>query len=108
MRRPREHGFSMGGDGRKRRLRLYPLAVLALCALTACANAARAQDAPAWPSADTIVPPDVPDNPPSPVRIELGRRLFYDADLSFTGAMSCATCHDQKRGFAGADKTHPG
>jgi cytochrome c peroxidase len=34
--------------------------------------------------------------------------LFYDADLSWDGAMSCATCHEQKRGFADANKTRAG
>lgn len=31
--------------------------------------------------------------------------LFYDADLSWNGTMSCATCHEQKRGFADPNKT---
>ncbi|MBO9724891.1 MAG: c-type cytochrome [Novosphingobium sp.] len=41
-------------------------------------------------------------------RIELGRRLFYDADLSINGTMSCATCHEQHHGFADGNRTHPG
>ena len=32
-------------------------------------------------------------------RQDLGRRLFYDADLSINGTMACATCHEQRRGF---------
>lgn len=47
-------------------------------------------------------------NPPTPIKIELGRRLFYDGDLSWDGTMSCATCHEQKRGFTDPDKTRPG
>lgn len=42
------------------------------------------------------------------MKIELGRRLFYDGDLSWDGAMSCATCHEQARGFADPNKTRPG
>lgn len=42
------------------------------------------------------------------VKIELGRRLFYDADLSINGTMSCATCHEQKNAFADGNKVHPG
>ena len=42
------------------------------------------------------------------MKIELGRRLFYDGDLSWDGAMSCATCHEQKRGFTDPNKTRPG
>ena len=33
-------------------------------------------------------------------KIELGHRLFYDADLSINGTMSCATCHEQRKAFA--------
>lgn len=40
--------------------------------------------------------------------IALGRRLFYEADLSINGTMSCATCHEQRRGFADGNRTHPG
>lgn len=41
-------------------------------------------------------------------RAALGRRLFYDADLSFDGTMACATCHEQKHGFADGNRSHPG
>ena len=41
-------------------------------------------------------------------RIELGRRLFYDADLSRDGTLSCATCHEQRHGFADGNRMHPG
>jgi len=41
-------------------------------------------------------------------KIELGHRLFYDADLSINGTMSCATCHEQKRAFTDGNSTHPG
>ncbi|MFZ5375764.1 MAG: cytochrome-c peroxidase [Campylobacterota bacterium] len=41
-------------------------------------------------------------------KIELGRRLFYDADLSINGTMSCATCHEQRRSFADGNIAHPG
>jgi cytochrome c peroxidase len=41
-------------------------------------------------------------------RVELGRRLFYDADLSANGTMACATCHEQRHAFADGNATHPG
>lgn len=45
-------------------------------------------------------PPVVPaDNPMSVAKVELGRQLFYDRRLSRDGTMSCAACHEQKRGF---------
>lgn len=39
------------------------------------------------------------DNPPTPERIELGRKLYFDTRLSSDGTVSCATCHDVSRGF---------
>lgn len=44
----------------------------------------------------------------SAAKVELGRRLFYDADLSADGTMSCATCHEQHRAFADGNASHPG
>ncbi len=41
-------------------------------------------------------------------KIALGRRLFYEADLSADGTMACSTCHEQHRGFADGNRTHPG
>jgi cytochrome c peroxidase len=39
-------------------------------------------------------------NPLTAAKVELGRRLFFDARLSIDGRVSCATCHDPERGFA--------
>ena len=48
-------------------------------------------------------PPVIPaDNPQTPEKIELGRRLFYDVRLSVTGDYSCATCHQPSRAFTDA------
>ena len=44
----------------------------------------------------------------SPPLCRLGRRLFYDADLSVDGTLSCASCHEQHRAFADGNATHPG
>jgi cytochrome c peroxidase len=40
------------------------------------------------------------DNPPSILKIELGRRLFFDPQLSGNQTMSCSTCHDPAKGFS--------
>jgi cytochrome c peroxidase len=86
----------------------YAIAALAAALIaTACAALAPAPKEDAWPDAN-LAPPHPADNPPTPIKIELGRRLFYDGDLSFTGVMSCATCHEQKRGFTDPNKTRPG
>jgi len=53
--------------------------------------------------------PAIPvDNAMTAARVALGRRLFYDADLSLDGTMSCSTCHEQKRGFTDGNRTHAG
>ncbi|WP_245256953.1 MULTISPECIES: cytochrome-c peroxidase [unclassified Nitrobacter] len=67
--------------------------------------------APTWRwtlPAGVSAPPIPADNPMTAAKVELGRRLFYDADLSADGTMSCATCHEQKHGFADGNRTHPG
>jgi cytochrome c peroxidase len=44
--------------------------------------------------------PRIPaDNPMTPSKVELGRRLFYDTRLSGNGQQSCASCHEQARAF---------
>ena len=39
------------------------------------------------------------DNPMTPEKVELGRRLFYDARLSGNGTQSCASCHRPELAF---------
>lgn len=83
------------------------LASVALTGLVACVSSVAPQTGEPWPAAD-LAPPHAADNPPTPMKIELGRRLFYDGDLSWDGTMSCATCHEQKRGFTDPNKTRQG
>jgi cytochrome c peroxidase len=40
------------------------------------------------------------DNPQSPAKIELGRKLFFSKDLSGDRSMSCASCHNPANGFS--------
>ena len=62
-----------------------------------------------WHLPQGVVPPPVPaDNPMSQAKVELGRRLFYDADLSLDGTTSCGTCHEQHRAFTEGNASHPG
>jgi len=49
----------------------------------------------------------MPDNVPSPAnnkttkaRVELGRLLYFDARLSKSGQVSCATCHNPQKGWS--------
>ena len=46
--------------------------------------------------------PPVPipaDNPQTPEKIKLGKKLFNDQRFSSTGTVSCATCHDASKAF---------
>src|SRR4051794_29380462 len=40
------------------------------------------------------------ENPLTPERIELGRRLFFDRRLSRDRTVSCSTCHDPERAYS--------
>jgi cytochrome c peroxidase len=51
------------------------------------------------------LPEQVPapaDNPTTPAKVALGRRLFFDTSLSRDHTLSCASCHDLER-LAGGD-----
>ena len=45
-------------------------------------------------------PPHPEDNVPTPQRVELGKKLFFDPRLSGDGNMSCATCHNPLLGWS--------
>ncbi len=41
-------------------------------------------------------------NPLDPQKVALGKKLFFDAQLSRDGSISCSTCHQQARAFSDA------
>ncbi len=45
-------------------------------------------------------PPEPKDNPTTPVKVKLGKLLYFDPRLSGDGSVSCATCHDPAHGWA--------
>ncbi|WP_435274626.1 MbnH family di-heme enzyme [Psychrobium sp. nBUS_13] len=54
-----------------------------------------------WDFPQGFPKPFVPaDNPMSTEKVELGRFLFYDTQLSANGSQSCASCHLQSRAFS--------
>lgn len=54
-----------------------------------------------WALPEWMPAPTVPaDNPMTTEKVELGQRLFYDANLSGPGYMSCSTCHMPERAFS--------
>lgn len=50
-----------------------------------------------WQALPKVAPAPV-DNPTTAEKVALGRRLFFDRNLSLTGEVSCASCHDVDRG----------
>ncbi|MEQ1903235.1 MAG: cytochrome c peroxidase [Pirellulaceae bacterium] len=49
------------------------------------------------------LPPIPEDNPLTPAKVELGRKLFHDPILSSNNKISCATCHKAELNFATND-----
>lgn len=54
-----------------------------------------------WNLPANLPRPVIPaDNPMTPAKVELGRYLFYEKQLSVTGQQACASCHLQRRAFS--------
>jgi cytochrome c peroxidase len=80
------------------------LIVLALTALLVACNRAEtpkpAPKAPVFPTLTRFEPMRIPpDNPLTPAKVDLGRRLFADPRLSADGSTSCTGCHEPKYGY---------
>ncbi len=45
-----------------------------------------------------------PENPTTEEKVALGRRLFFDADLSLDRSISCASCHDPEKGWTNGEQ----
>ena len=66
---------------------------LLAAALIAASTAVLAQGAGIPPLA-TLPPPPIPkDNPMTPAKVELGKKLFWESRLSGNGSMPCVSCH---------------
>jgi cytochrome c peroxidase len=67
--------------------------------------------APFWAGEIPLGLPPVPvpaDNPQSPEKIALGKRLFEDKRFSADGTISCAHCHDPVKAFTDGEPTADG
>ncbi|MCO4773718.1 MAG: di-heme enzyme [Deltaproteobacteria bacterium] len=62
-----------------------------------------------WDLPSYLEPPPIPEGESvTEEKVALGRRLFYDVRLSGNETQSCATCHEQARGFADGEATPEG
>jgi cytochrome c peroxidase len=52
--------------------------------------------------------PNPPGNLPTAAKVALGKRLFEDAQISATGTIACASCHDAKLSFTDGESTGKG
>jgi cytochrome c peroxidase len=52
--------------------------------------------------------PHPPGNLPTAAKAALGKRLFEDKELSATGTIACASCHDPKLSFTDGESTGKG
>lgn len=88
--------------------------LVVVVALVALAVAVASSEAASEPPAEGVsVPLGIPsdlwralvpvDNPMTPEKIELGRKLFFDKRLSADRTVSCATCHDPAVAMAATD-----
>jgi cytochrome c peroxidase len=86
-------------------LEIALLLILACAAADAAPSPPLGADAPPVPPYEWRLPPGFPrplvptDNPMSPAKVELGRRLFHDTRLSSTGGYACASCHRPELAF---------
>ncbi|MCH8322228.1 MAG: cytochrome-c peroxidase [Proteobacteria bacterium] len=52
------------------------------------------------PPLATLPPPPIPaDNPMTPEKVELGKKLFWEGRLSGNGSMACVMCHQPDLGW---------
>lgn len=64
--------------------------------------------------ADDAVPKGLPkvrhpaNNPPTDAKIALGKQLYFDPRMSLDSTISCASCHDPKKGWSNGDAVATG
>src|SRR5205085_11669420 len=48
------------------------------------------------------------DNPMTAAKVALGKQLYFDKRLSIDNTISCASCHDPKKGWSNGDQLATG
>jgi cytochrome c peroxidase len=79
------------------------------CFLFACKPPTFNQNEYDWKLPKGFPHPIVPDdNPMSDAKVLLGKKLFFDSDLSFNQSTSCASCHQPEFAFSEPKETAVG
>ncbi len=81
-----------------------PATLLALT-LSACGGGSGGGEEPTPVTTATPADNTTPIASLTGTQVELGRKLFFDANLSVPAGQSCASCHDPASGFADPDVT---
>lgn len=79
--------------------------ISAACAVTVCAVAIGDERSDRGGLPEIATPAD---NPTTPLKVALGKKLFFDKRLSADGSISCATCHQPERAFSDGLQTSIG
>jgi cytochrome c peroxidase len=79
---------------------------LTSCVAAACATPVRAADGDVPLGLKPLKP--LKSNPQTPEKIELGKQLYFDKRLSADNSISCASCHDPKKGWSNGEATAEG
>ncbi len=78
---------------------LTSLVAVTVVAVPGQSQDARESELPQIPLGLDLYMPIPEDNPVTPQKVALGRRLFFDPILSRDHTLSCASCHDPRRAF---------
>ncbi len=77
------------------------LGLFLITMLLACESAKKSEKSYQWPIPEGFPKPQVPENNPmSDEKVALGKRLFFDKNLSANQQQSCESCHQQQYSFA--------
>ncbi|MDC8786085.1 cytochrome-c peroxidase [Roseateles koreensis] len=77
----------------------YCALLLAACGGGDAPTRVQSESTSAGRSALAASPHSAPSTPPLSLSAQVGQKLFFDASLSASGAMSCATCHDPQHAY---------
>lgn len=104
--------FRFDTTGREGSTLLRSVGTLAVLFWSAFVNVAplRAADTKdEFPVPAGLPPLTIPkDNPMTKAKVELGKQLYFDKRLSVDNTVSCASCHDPKKGWSNDDATAEG